>query len=387
MPLMRPMKLAGEQLMFGQGSLAYLENLSCQRAMIITGGSSMKKSGILDLVCSHLERSGAKTCVFAGVEPDPSFETVLRGAQAMTDFEPDWIIALGGGSPMDAAKTMWVYYEHPELKTLEDMLHASPFPKLRNKARLCCIPSTAGSASEVSRSVVITQAGKKYGFGNMELMPDLAICDPAVTRTLPARITAETGMDALTHALEALTSTRSNYLSDVLAQKAALDILKTLPIAAKDGENIAARETMLNASMLAGLAFTNVSLGITHSMAHSLGGAFHIAHGLADAILLPYVMRFNQTDERASGIYRNIACAAGGEDLIRMVEQLNAELGIPGTLAAVIPDQAAFFAQLETLSAESLADGCTKTNPIIPTAEQFSELLVTAYHGGDCACR
>ena len=180
--MMRPMKLAGSQLMFGEGCLAFLKDLGAKRAMIVTGGSSMKRSGILAKVEDYLKEGGAETAVFEGVEPDPSFATVMRGAEAMTQFQPDLIVALGGGSPMDAAKGMWVYYEHPELTTLEQVLTANPFPKLRQKARFCCIPSTAGTASEVSRSFVISDdQGVKHGLGNMEMMPDIAICDPQVT--------------------------------------------------------------------------------------------------------------------------------------------------------------------------------------------------------------
>ena len=381
--MMRPMKLAGSQLLFGEGCLAFLKDIDTKRAMIVTGGSSMKRSGMLDKVSAYLQEGGAQVSVFEGVEPDPSFATVMRGAKAMQAFQPDLIVALGGGSPMDAAKGMWVYYEHPELTTLEQVLTASPFPKLRGKARLCCIPSTAGTASEVSRSIVISDDdGVKHGLGNMEMMPDIAICDPEVTCSMPAHITAETGMDAMTHALEALVSNRANYVSDILARQAVVDIHDNLPMAYENGQDMAVREIMLNASMVAGLAFTNVSLGIVHSMAHTVGSLFHVSHGLADAVILPYIIRFNSGDARADGIYKKMAAAFGSQDMAQVVCQLNQKLHIPATLKEVIPDQAVYEAHLEQMAQMALADGCTKTNPIIPTIPQLVELFKLVYEGG-----
>ena len=300
----------------------------------------------------------------------------------MKEFGPDLIVGLGGGSAMDAAKTMWIYYEHPELTSLDEVFPPYTFPKLGAKAKFCCIPSTSGSASEVSRSVVITdENGMKRGLGNMEMMPDIAICDPEVTASMPPRITAETGMDALTHALEALASTRANYLGDILAKQAAKDIIAYLPVAYENGQDLYAREMMVNASMVAGMAFTNVSLGIVHSMAHTLGSYFHLPHGMADAMLLPYVVEFNSADARAKEIYDNFAKEIGREDLVEVVKELNAKLNIKATLSEVIEDEAAFMEKLDVMAECAKADGCTKTNPIIPTIEQFKDLFVKAYKG------
>ena len=379
--MMRPMKLAGSQLLFGDGCLEHLKSIPTKRAIIVTGGSSMERSGMLAKVEGYLKEAGAKTAVFKNVEPDPSFDTVMRGADAMKSFEPDLIVALGGGSPMDAAKAMWVYYEHPELTTLEEVLTANPFPTLRKKARFCCIPSTAGTASEVSRSVVITDKGAKHGLGNMEMMPDIAICDPEVTVSMPPRITAETGMDAMTHALEALVSNRANYVSDILAERAIEDIYHTLPKAYENGKDIAAREIMLNASMIAGMAFTNVSLGIVHSMAHTIGSYFHVAHGLADAVILPYIIRYNSADSRAAERYDAMAKKLGGENMADMIEQLNRKLGIASRIGELVEDKDAYMAKLDEMAAMAKADGCTKTNPVIPDLEGFKELFVKVYEG------
>jgi len=379
---MRPMKLAGSQLLFGDGCLAHLKTLPYRRAMIVTGGRSMQNNGILATVQAYLAEAGAVTEVFEGVEPDPSLETVLRGAAAMARFAPDLIVGLGGGSPMDAAKMMWVFYEAPHLTTVQDVLAANPFPTLRKKAHFCCIPSTAGTASEVSRSVVITCEGIKYGIGNMEMMPDIAICDPRVTVSMPPHITAETGMDAMTHALEALVSNRANYISETLCERAIADIFATLPKAHADGGDIAAREVMLNASMIAGIAFTNVSLGIVHSMAHAVGGLFHVAHGLADAVLLPYVIRFNSTySEAAQKRYAAMALKLGESDMANVIATLNRALGIPATLGDIIADKAAFTAKTPQMAALAQGDGCTKTNPVIPTLPQFVDLFAQAYAG------
>lgn len=380
--MMRPMKLAGSELMFGEGCLAYIKTMPYKKVSIVIGGSSMVKSGILDKVKGYFAESGAETIVISGVEPDPHFATVLRGAQEMKNFGPDLIVALGGGSVMDAAKTMWIYYEHPELNKLSDIFPPNEFPKLRGKARFCCIPSTSGTASEVSRSVVITdENGMKQGLGNMEMMPDIAICDPEVTASMPPHITAETGMDALTHALEALVSSRANYVSNILASGAAKDIIRWLPAAYENGQDLKAREIMVNASMAAGMAFTNVSLGIVHSMAHTLGSYFHIAHGLADAILLPYIMEFNSGAEYAKKVYGEFAESIGKEDLAEAVRELNRKVGIPSALKEVIDDEGRFTELLDDMVKAAAADGCTKTNPIIPDADQFKELFIKAYRG------
>lgn len=380
--MMRPMKLAGSELMFGEGSLEYIKGMKYKKVSIVIGGSSVIKNGILDKIRGYFAEAGAETMVISGVEPDPHFTTVMRGANEMKDFGPDLIVGLGGGSAMDAAKTMWIYYEHPELTSLDELFPPYTFPTLRGKAKFCCIPSTSGSASEVSRSVVITdENGMKRGLGNMEMMPDIAICDPEVTASMPPHITAETGMDALTHALEALASTRANYVSDILATKAAKDIISNLPLAYENGQDIKAREYMVNASMVAGMAFTNVSLGIVHSMAHTLGSYFHVSHGMADAILLPYVMEFNSTDERAKTIYDDFAKEIGKEDLVAVVKELNAKIGIPANIKEVVADEAKYMEMIDEMAECAKADGCTKTNPIIPTIEQFKDLFVKAYRG------
>ena len=381
--IMRPMKLAGSQLLFGKGSLQHLESLKGNKAVIVLANDIMIKNGVMAIVETHLKKAEIQFVTYMGVEPDPGFNTVLKGAKFMLQEQPDIIIAIGGGSAMDAAKAMWIYYEHPEIKDIEYLMDKEKFPKLRNKAYLVCIPSTAGTASEVSRSIVISDdiTGLKYGIGNMEMMPDVAICDPITTLSLPKSITAETGMDALCHALEAIVSTRANYVSDILAKSAIYDIFDTLPQVYNDGLNIELREKMLNASMVAGLAFTNVSLGITHSIAHALGGLFKMPHGLANAILLPYVVQFNSQNERANAIYQELANHMQHPNLTQALFSLNKSVDIPFNLKVRIPNEVEFMSKLEQLLDLALSDGCTKTNPIFPSKTVLREIVLDAYNG------
>lgn len=382
--MMRPMKLAGEELMFGAGCLSHLTTMKGKKALIVTGGSSMERSGILQKVIDYLKEAGIESKVFAGVEPDPLFSTVVKGSDMMKEFGPDLIVGLGGGSAMDAAKAMWIFYENEDFTSLADILPPNEFPKLRKKAKLICIPSTSGTASEVSRSIVITEDAThtKAGVGNMEMMPDFAILDPEVTVTLPLSITAETGMDALTHAMEAWVSRRANYLSDILAKAAIQDIVEYLPKVMEDPKNLDYREAMLNASMTAGMAFTNVSLGIIHSMAHTLGSVFEQAHGRLNAIILPYVIDFNSQDEGAKMKYETLAKELGlNEDMAIMVRNLNQQVNIPKTLRVIIPDEDKFKENMEHLIDAAMADGCTKTNPIIPSRDEFRALFNEAYYG------
>lgn len=381
--MMRPMKLGGEQILFGEGSLAHLETLNFEKAVVVIGSDTFIKNGLLDKVETHLEKASIAMETFVGVEPNPGFETVKKGAAFMQEHQPDLIVALGGGSVMDAAKAMWIYYENPGLDSLKPLMDKKTFPKLRKKAKFLCIPTTAGTGSEVSRSIVITddKTGIKYGIGNMEMMPDIAICDPVATLTLPKGLTAETGMDTIAHALEALASTRANYLSDIMAEKAFVDAYETLPKVLENPKNIRRRETMLNASMVAGMAFTNVSLGIVHSIAHSLGSLFNLSHGLSNAVLLPYVLRFNSRDEKTAALYDRLAGEVGHPSLPEALTRLNEQAGIPKALKDLVPDEQAFMDKLDRLIELSVNDGCTKTNPITPTYEEFKTLIMHAYHG------
>jgi alcohol dehydrogenase class IV len=377
------MKLGGSELLFGQGTLSHLETIKAKKAVIVLANDVMIKNGVMAIIENHLKNANISFSIFMGIESDPGLATVKRGANFMIQYQPDVIIAVGGGSAMDAAKAMWIFYENPDINDLETLMDKEKFPKLRKKAQLVCIPSTAGTASEVSRSIVISddKTGIKYGIGNMEMVPDIAICDPITTISLPKSITAETGMDALCHALEAIVSTRANYLSDILAEKAIYDIFNTLPKVIEEGTNIQYRETMLTAAMVAGLAFTNVSLGITHSIAHGLGSIFKMPHGLANAILLPYIVDFNSQNEPTKKIYNNIAQKLGYNTLSKALIDLNTNLGIPLALKDRLPNKHDFDSKIEDLINYALTDGCTKTNPIFPTKSHLRSIIKMAYAG------
>jgi alcohol dehydrogenase class IV len=378
------MKLAGKELMFGQGCLEHVKTLKGNKAFIVTGRKSMQRSGILQRVMNYLMEVNIESKVFSEVESDPLFSTVMRGAEEMKVYQPDIIIGLGGGSAMDAAKAMWVFYEDDTLKSLRDILPPNEFPKLRKKAYLVCIPSTSGTGSEVSRSFVITddETHKKYGIGNMEMVPDVAICDPVVTVTMSDKITAETGMDALCHALEAWVSNRANYVSDILAEAAVKDIIEYLPKVLEDRRNLEYRERMQNASLIAGMAFTNVSLGITHSMSHALGGLYGLPHGLLNAILLPYVIEFNSRNAAAKNKYEKLSKSLNStQNLINVVRELNVIANNPSFLNVLIADEKSYIKNMEMMIDCALADGCTKTNPIIPTREELRELYLQVYYG------
>lgn len=381
--MMRPMKLAGQYLVFGQGAVDYLETLEGKKAFIVMGSCTLKKNGVLDIVLEKLNKAGIESECFSGVEPEPSIQTVLKGARKMLEFEPDWIIGLGGGSAMDAAKAMWVFYEHPELKTLEDISPPNKIPKLRNKAKMICIPSTSGTASEVSRSIVISDKIRniKQGIGDMEMMPDIALLEPGFTSTMPPSITAQTGIDAFTHAIEAYVSNRANDVTDTLSERAVLEIFKYLPLAYKDGSNIQYREKMLNFSMIAGLAFTNCSLGIVHSIAHSFGAVFDIPHGLANGIILPYVIDYNYGSGYAKEKYDNIASKLGKKDLYSAVVELKEALNLPVCMKDVIKDDEVFEINLDLIAQKSIVDGCTKTNPLIPDFETMKQIVKRVYYG------
>lgn len=381
---MRPMKLGGEYLIFGENAISYLGELDGEKkkAFLVMSGDYLERAGFMQEIRDILDNAGFETESFYDVEPDPSMDTVLKGAEKMMEFEPDWIIAIGGGSAMDAAKAMWIVYEYPEIQKVEDF--PKPLPKLRNKAKMVSIPTSSGTGSEVSRSIVITDKKThiKHGIGDMEMMPDIAILEPKLTTSLPKGMTAATGMDALTHAIEARTSNRANILSDSLADTAIRMIFNNIVEAYETPNSIQAREQMLVGSMIAGMSFTNVSLGIVHSIAHAIGGKFGLAHGLLNAVILPYVIEFNSSDERAVSLYKEIAKLQGNSDnLIQVIHDYNEQLEIPKNLQSLINDDQAFEAAVDELSELALADGCTKTNPVIPTLDEFKSIIRKCYYG------
>jgi len=329
-------------LYHGKGALEALKTFKGKKAMICVGGGSMKRFGFLDRAEQYLKEAGMEVQLFEGIEPDPSVETVMKGAKAMMEFEPDWIIAMGGGSPIDAAKAMWIKYEYPDI-TFEDMCKVFGIPALRNKAHFCAISSTSGTATEVTAFSIITdyEKGIKYPIADFEITPDVAIVDPDLAETMPQKLVAHTGMDAMTHAIEAYVSTANCDFTDPLALHAIKMIQNDL-VDSYNGD-MAKRDSMHNAQCLAGMAFSNALLGIVHSMAHKTGAAFadygaHIIHGAANAMYLPKVIAFNAKDETAKKRYGDIAdfMGLGGDSLdekvallIAYLRKMNDDLKIP----------------------------------------------------------
>ncbi len=372
---------------FGENSLEILKSIKGQKAMIVVGGGSMRRFGFLNKVESYLKEAGLDVRIIEGVEPDPSVETVMKGAAAMRDYNPDWIVSIGGGSPIDAAKAMWIFYEHPEAKFDEV---AKPFniPQLRNKARFIAIPSTSGTATEVTAFSVITDYSKgiKYPLADFEITPDIAILDSALAETMPKQLTAHTGMDALTHATEAYVASAHSDFSDPLALKAIKMIIDNL-LDSYNGSK-PAREKMHIAQCLAGMAFSNALLGITHSLAHKTGAIFHVPHGCANAIYLPYVIRYNQKccADRYAEISRYLGLKGNTtaeliDSYIELLASLNRKMEIPFTLKEFGVAESDFKANLDRIANNAVEDACTGCNPRPTSADDFKKLLTAIYYG------
>ena len=390
-------------LYHGKGALEALKTFEGKRAIVCVGGGSMKRFGFLDRAVDYLKEAGMEVQLFEGIESDPSVETVMRGAKAMEEFQPDWIVAMGGGSPIDAAKAMWIKYEYPDI-TFEEMCKVFGMPKLRRKAHFCAISSTSGTATEVTAFAVITdyEKGIKYPLADFEITPDVAIVDPDLAETMPQKLVAHTGMDAMTHAIEAYVSTANCDFTDPLA----LYAIKMIQADLVDSYNgdMAKRDSMHNAQCLAGMAFSNALLGIVHSMAHTTGAAFadygaHLIHGAANAMYLPKVIAFNAKDETAAKRYAVIAdeMKLGGETteekvklLIDYLRGMNDKLNIPHciknygkdsypTEQGFVPEDV-FLERLHDIAVNAIADACTGSNPRQPSVEEMEKLLKCCYY-------
>ena len=376
----------------GKGCLEELKNLKGKKAILVVGGGSMKRQGFLDKAVNYLKEGGMEVQLFEGVEPDPSVETVMKGAEAMRAFEPDWIVAMGGGSPIDAAKAMWAFYEYPEI-SFEDLITPFSFPELRQKAKFAAIPTTSGTATEVTAFSVITnyQTGVKYPLADFNITPDVAIVDPDLVAGLPVKQVAYTGMDTLTHAIEAYVSTLNGPFTDPLALQAIEMVLDYLPGSYKC--DMVAREQMHYAQCLAGMAFSNALLGIVHSMAHKTGAAFstgHIPHGCANAIYLPYVIKYNAKDvvaaKRYAEIARRMGLAGTSEQalinsLVEKIDEFNVRLNIPKTLKDFGINEEEFKEKVDKIAELAVGDACTGSNPRAIDPAAMAKLLTCTYYG------
>ncbi len=399
------------------GSIQYLEKMKDINRIMIVTDPMMKELGYVEKLEYHLRKRNKPVMIetFTDVEPDPSVETVMAGAEAMKRFKPDAIIALGGGSPMDAAKGMWLFYESPEsdfsdlkLKFMDIRKRVFTFPELGRKAKMIAIPTTSGTGSEVTSFAVITDkvANVKYPLADYELTPDVAIIDPAFVMSVPKSVTADTGLDVLTHAIEAYVSIMATDFTDGLALKAIQLVFENLRTSYAEGnatlEGRKAREKMHNASCIAGMAFANAFLGINHSLAHKLGGEFHIAHGRANAILLPHVIEYNGTyptkfsafpkykefvaDQKYAEIAKMLGLkfntpAEGVQALADAVRRLMAELNIPFTVKECGIDEKVYFENIDKLSVDAFDDQCTGANPRYPLMSEMKDMYLETYYG------
>jgi acetaldehyde dehydrogenase/alcohol dehydrogenase len=385
-----------------------LGDLTGRKKAFVVADPQMKLLGHLDRVKTILSKIGLDVESFTEVKPDPDLSTVHRGLEAMNRFQPDTVIALGGGSPMDAAKVMWLLYEHPEV-SFEDMAmrfmdirkRVCEFPALGKKAMMVAIPTTSGTGSEVTPFAVITdeKAGVKYPIADYALTPDMAIVDAQLVLGMPKGLTAASGIDAVSHALESLASVMATEYSDAMALEALRLLFRYLPESYDKGAaSPVAREKVHSAATMAGMAFANGFLGVCHSMAHKLGSSFHIPHGTANGILLPTVIRYNAseaptkmgafsqyTHPMARERYARAADALGlggqtdgekVERLIQAVEELRRKLGLPATLAEAGVDPAIFSAKLEELTEQAFDDQCTGSNPRYPLMSEIRAIFL-----------
>jgi len=372
---------------YGKGSLEQLKTLKGKKAVLVLGGGSMKKFGFVDKALEYLKEAGIEVKLIEGIEPDPSVETVFKGAEVMREFNPDWIISMGGGSPIDAAKAMWIFYEYPEF-TFEQAVVPFGLPELRQKAKFIAIPSTSGTATEVTAFSVITdyKTEIKYPLADFNITPDIAIVDSQLAETMPPTLTAHTGMDALTHAIEAYVATLHSPFTDPLALQS-IEMIYEFLIKSYEGDNDA-REQMHYSQCLAGMAFSNALLGITHSMAHKTGAVFHIPHGCANAIYLPYIIDFNKKTalDRYAKIAKRLGLSGATDDelvdsLTSSIKELNKKMSIPTTLKEYGIDEVEFNSKVDMIAERAIADACTGSNPRQLSKDEMKKLFESIYYG------
>lgn len=410
---------------YGCLPIALQELMGKKRAFIITD-SYLFSSGMVDNITSTLKEMKIETEVFHQVKPDPTLSTINTAMQLISSFNPDVIIALGGGSPMDAAKIVWLLYENPDVKFeglalrfMDIRKRVYAFPNMGKKAELVCIPTTSGTGSEVTPFAIITddKSGMKYAIADYALTPSMAIVDSELSLGQPKSLTASCGIDVLTHSLEALASSMSTDYTNSLALEASRLIFKYLPLAYSDGQNKKAREKVHNASTMAGMAFSNAFLGLCHSMAHKLGAQFHIPHGMANALLLTNIIRFNANDNptkqasfpqyefpsvvsryarvadyistsvnnEENGCYvktnSNMSQEEKVEALIEGIEKLKKELAVPSSIQEWGVKEEEFLSVVDELSIKAFDDQCTGTNPRYPLISQIKALYLDSYYG------
>jgi alcohol dehydrogenase class IV len=374
-------------VVIGEDAIGYLKTVDGKRALIVTD-KVIRKLDFMEKVTSNLREAGLDVRVFDEVEPEPAMETVTKGAEFAKEFGPDWVIGLGGGSCMDAAKAIWAVYEKPAINV--DAINPLEKLGLRKKAHLICIPTTSGTGSDATWATIITDAKdeRKMELTSRELVADVAILDPELPRRMPPKLVADTGLDALTHAIESYVSQWRNDFSDVLALGAIRIIFKYLPRAYRNAEDREAKEKMHNAATMAGMSFGNSQVGVAHAMGHSLGAIFHVPHGRSVDLFLPYSIEYGA--RQAMERYRDVARAIGieaktdkeaVERLVEAIRNLNREMGEPSSLKEAGISKKDFDKRLDDLATRAANSTCTFMNPRVPDREETKKLFVYAYEG------
>ena len=382
---MKKLVLSGKKIVTGAGSLAFLEEMPFAKALIVTGGGSMIRSGVIDQAKSFLKKNGTEVRVYSGVPKNPSINEVRRGLEVCREFNPDAVIAIGGGSAMDCAKAMLLFYEFPFLNSenVLDYNSSGKLPAVRDTA-LGCVPSTSGTGSEVTRGTVITDPDKELKVPIMTdcLRPDVAILDVNIVKTMPANIAAETGMDALTHAIEAYTNHNLDDFDEGLCSSAIEGIMKWLPVSCKEG-TIEAREKVHNYQAMAGIGFANVGLGMVHGIAHSFGGVYNMGHGLTNAVILPFVLEYNSRDTSVSEKLKKLSYLCRCEDIIEEIRKMRKDLSIPNSfMEAGITEE--MYKEKHDILLEHAMLGATNVNPVRMNREEMEKMLQTVFTGNIC---
>lgn len=379
---MKKIVLSGKRIVTGAGSLEFLKELKYQRVIIVTGGNSMIKNGVIDRAKEYLAETGASVCVHSGIQKNPSMGEVLEGLGRFKEFQPDCVLAIGGGSALDAAKAMLLFYEFPFLN-FENVLEynaGGKIPAVRDTG-LICVPSTSGTGSEVTRGTVITDTEKELKVPIMTdcLRPDIAILDAELTMTMPKQIAAETGMDALTHAIEAYTNHNLDDFDEALCAGAIAGIMEWLPISCEEG-TLEAREKVHNYQAMAGIGFANVGLGMVHGIAHSFGAAYNMAHGLTNAIILPFVLEYNRQNPVVDEKLRKLSYLCHCEDIVEEIKKLKKRLDIPDTFSKAGITEEMFSRKYDLLLDHAML-GATNVNPIKMTKAEMEKMLHIVYNG------
>lgn len=384
---MYSIKLGCDKMYWGEDAVKALKTLegSRKKAFIVMSGDVLIQTGAYKKAADVLAEAGFTYEAYTEVEPEPSFQTIRKGAEQMKAFEPDWVIGFGGGSAMDAAKAMWVFYENPEYTALEETMPPNTIKNLRIKARICCIATSAGTGSEATRAALIkdTVQKRKYSIRDMNgrLVPDVAILDPAFTVSMPESLTAASGMDAITHAIESYVTPGANPFSRAMSLGSFLYGYKNLARVYEEGDNMEARASMLAASCMGGIAFSNCGLGVVHGIAHSFGAEYGVPHGLANAVVLPFGLEFNSKDEAVRKLYGELAGFIGENSLTQAIKALNERIHIPGCMKEIVREEKEFLENLENLTDKAMNDVATPFNPVKLTRQEMRGLILKVYFG------